>query len=125
MIITDLGPGKGLHIGKTLFSINSSNSAAVYDPCLISQVIKPFTVYAGRIDQRSERWRDLISCGVLPTGAQPYFLSAVLSFAADSSRNMSCSAVQSASFHIHMPLSSGFRCAALICIYRLEFQEEN
>jgi hypothetical protein len=42
-------------------------------------------------------------------GAQPYFLSAVLSLAADSSMNISWSAVQSASLWSQHALNLGFR----------------
>jgi len=93
IMIIDLGSGKGLQCGRTLVSKNSSNVAAVNDLCLTSHVINPCMVYAGRIDQRSERWKDLISCGVMPIGAHPYFLCAVLSFAVDSSMNTSWSVV--------------------------------
>ena len=47
--------------------------------------MKPSIVYAGRIDQRSERLNNLYSYGVTPFGAQPYFRLHVRSFAADSS----------------------------------------
>ena len=123
MAIIDLGPGYGLQRGRTLFSMNSWNSAPVKEPWTISQSINPSIVYAGRIDQRVERLKSRVSTGVTPIGAHPYFRCAVLSFAADSSTKMSCSAVHPESFLIQSALSTGFRCAACICISTSEKRE--
>ena len=118
MTITERGSGYVLQSGKTLFSMKSSYNSADNDPWTISHVMKPSIVYAGHRDQRSERPKGLASRGVTPTGAQPYFRSAVRSFAADSSMNISCSAVHSDSLLIHCLLSSGFCCAVRNCIYK-------
>ena len=61
--------------GRTLLTMNSSNNSAVYDPCRISQVMKPSIVYAGRTENRSVPLKGLFSNGVRPIGAQPVFLS--------------------------------------------------
>jgi hypothetical protein len=90
MIIIDLGPGYGVQIGKTRVRTNSLNISILKDPWMISQAMKLSTVYTGRMDHRSDLLIDLYSCGVTPTGAQPYFRSPVRSFAADSSRNSNC-----------------------------------
>ena len=118
MMITLRGSGYGLQSGKTLFLMKSSNNSAENDPWTISHVIKLSIVYAGQRDQRSEHLKGLASCGVTPTGAQPYFRSAVRSFAADSSINISCSAVHSDSLLIHCVLSLGFCCAACNCSWK-------
>jgi len=123
--MTDRGSGYGLQSGKTLFLMKSSNNSPENEPWTISHVMKPSIVYAGHRDQRSERPKGLASRGVTPTGAQPYFWSAVRSFTADSSMNMSCSAVHSDSLLIHCLLSSGFCCAAHNCIYKLDLRLQN
>ena len=120
MIITDRGPGNGLQNGRSLFSMKSSNNSCENDPCSISQVRKPLTVYAGRIDQRSLRSNGMFSWGLTPFGDQPYFRWLVRSFAADSSTNMSWSGLYIVILCTHAALSSGFLCAARSWIRRSE-----
>jgi len=112
MIITDRGPGNGLQNGKSLFSMKSSNNSCEKEPCSISQVRKPLTVYAGRTDHRSLRSKGMFSWGRTPFGDQPYFRWLVCSFAADSSTNMSWLGIYIDILCAQAALSSGFLCAA-------------
>ena len=118
MIITKRGSGYKLQHGKILFSIKFSNSSAENDPCTIFHVMKPLIVYAEHRDQHWEHPNGWASREVTPTGTELYFLSAVCSFAANSSMNMNYSAVHPDNLLIHSVLNLGFCCAAHSCIYK-------
>jgi len=53
--------GEGLQCGRSLNSINFSNNAIVKKPFRTPKAMKPLAVYAGRIDQYSERLYSLDS----------------------------------------------------------------
>src|SRR5436190_23885013 len=61
IIMTECRAGEGLQCGRSLNSLNFSNNSIVKKPFRIPQVMKPSTVYAGRIDQYSERLNSLDS----------------------------------------------------------------
>ena len=61
MKIMDLGPGYGMHNGRTLSRTKLSNDSILNEPWMISHAMKPSAEYAGRMDQRSERLRELDS----------------------------------------------------------------
>ena len=69
-----------------LFSITSLNNSNVnlYEPFLISHVIKLLIIYAGRMDNCSEHLKSQYSIDITPIGAHLYFLLLVYSLAADS-----------------------------------------
>jgi len=120
MIITARGPGKGLQNGTSLFLMKSWNNSCEKEPCSISQVRKPLTVYAERTDHRSLRSKGMFSWGRTPFGDQPYFRWLVRSFAADSSTNMSWLGIYIDTLCAHAALSSGFLCVARNWIRKLE-----
>ena len=68
MTITDLGPGYGMHNGRTLSRMKLSNDSILNEPGMISHTMKPSEEYAGRMDQCSEHLRKLYSCDRLPFG---------------------------------------------------------
>ena len=104
--------------------MNSSNNSAVNDPCRIYHVMKPLIVYVERTENRSLCLKGLFSNGVISIGAYPVFLSLVHSFAADSSMKMSWSAAHCDNLCSQAFLSSGFLCAAHICVYMSEIRRK-
>ena len=120
MIITGRGPGKGSQNGKSLISMKSWNNSCEKEPCSISQVRKPLTVYAGTTDHRSLRSKGMFSWGRTPFGDQPYFRWLVHSFAADSSTNISWLGIYIDILCAHAALSSEFLCVARSYIRKLE-----
>ena len=117
MINTEQGPGNGLVCGMTQFRTKSLKLWALYDPCVISQLINPLMVYKGRIDHFSVCFKSSLTSAFIPIGDQPYFQSIVRSFAVDSPRNMSWSGFHSIKRCIHSLLSCSFCCKARLWSY--------
>ena len=112
MIITERSARSGLHNGRILNSINSSNNSIGKEPWRTSQVMKPSTVYVGSIDQCLECLNSLYSWAVIPFGAHPNFLLLAQLFAANLSTKINWSALQPGSFYIYCCLSIGSRWAS-------------